>query len=111
MDLVQFHGLNTNVIHIFLLLLGSNKVGKYSIAIPSIDNCLFPPQCRLCTYISFDPGNNEEKSEFHSYISDDNQQRSYDSYGLVPDQDGPFFYTRSHLSALQNCALFFSINF
>ena len=30
--------------------------------------------------------------------------------GLVPAQDGPFFYTRSHLSALQNCALLFSAN-
>ena len=28
---------------------------------------------------------------------------------LVPAQDGPFSYTRSHFSALQNCALFFSI--
>ena len=27
---------------------------------------------------------------------------------LVPDQDGPFFYTRSHFGALQNCALHFS---
>ena len=32
-------------------------------------------------------------------------------YRLVPAQDGPFSYTRSHLSALQNCALLFSINF
>ena len=31
--------------------------------------------------------------------------------GLIPAQDGPFFYTHSHLSALQNCALLFSINF
>ena len=31
--------------------------------------------------------------------------------GLVPTQDGPFFYTRSHLSALQNCAVLFSTNF
>ena len=30
---------------------------------------------------------------------------------LVPAQDGPLSYTRSHLSALQNCALFFSTNF
>ena len=30
---------------------------------------------------------------------------------LVPYQDRPFFYTRSHLSALQNCALLFSTNF
>ena len=30
---------------------------------------------------------------------------------LVPAQDGPFFYTRYHLSALQNCALLFSANF
>ena len=30
---------------------------------------------------------------------------------LVPAQDGPFFYTRSHFSALQNCALLFSIYF
>ena len=30
---------------------------------------------------------------------------------LVPAQDVHFFYTRSHLSALQNCALLFSINF
>ena len=30
---------------------------------------------------------------------------------LVPAQDVQFFYTRSHLSALQNWALLFSINF
>ena len=30
---------------------------------------------------------------------------------LVPAQDVHFFYTRSHLSALQNCALIFSTNF
>ena len=30
---------------------------------------------------------------------------------LVPFQDVHFFYTRSHLSALQNCALLFSTNF
>ena len=29
---------------------------------------------------SFDPGENEEKSEFHSYISDDNEQYSCDSH-------------------------------
>ena len=29
---------------------------------------------------SFDPGNNEEKSEFHSYISDNNEQDACDSY-------------------------------
>ena len=28
--------------------------------------------------------------------------------GLVPAQDVHFFYTRSHLSALENCALVFS---
>ena len=28
--------------------------------------------------------------------------------GLVPAQDVRFFYTRSHLSALENCALVFS---
>ena len=31
--------------------------------------------------------------------------------GLVPAQDVHFFYTRSHFSALQNCALIFSTNF
>ena len=30
---------------------------------------------------------------------------------LVSAQDVPFLYARSHLSALQNCALHFSINF
>ena len=30
---------------------------------------------------------------------------------LVPAQDVHFFYTRSHLSALQNCALIFPTNF
>ena len=29
---------------------------------------------------SIDPGNNEEKYEFHSYISDDNEQDACDSY-------------------------------
>ena len=33
------------------------------------------------------------------------------SYRLVPAQDVHFFYTRSRLSALQKCALLFSINF
>ena len=28
----------------------------------------------------FDPGNNEEKSEFHSYISDDNEKDTRDSH-------------------------------
>ena len=32
------------------------------------------------------------------------------AYWLVPAQDGPFFSTHSHLSALKNCA-FFSTNF
>ena len=35
----------------------------------------------------------------------------YEVIRLVPAQDGPFFYTRSQLRALQNCALLFSINF
>ena len=30
---------------------------------------------------------------------------------LVPAQDGTFFCTRSHLSALQNCVVLFSTNF
>ena len=30
---------------------------------------------------------------------------------LVPAQDGPFFYTLSHFSALQNCVILFSTNF
>ena len=30
---------------------------------------------------------------------------------LVPAQDVHFFYTRSHLSVLQNCAVLFSTNF
>ena len=29
---------------------------------------------------SFDPGNNEEKSEFHSYIIDDNEKDTRDSH-------------------------------
>ena len=33
------------------------------------------------------------------------------SIRLVPAQDGPIFYKCSHLSALQSCALPFSINF
>ena len=36
---------------------------------------------------------------------------SQGAYRLVPAQDRPFFYTRSHFSALQNCAVFFSTNF
>ena len=31
--------------------------------------------------------------------------------GLVPAQDVHYFYTRSHFSALQNCAVLFSTNF
>ena len=30
---------------------------------------------------------------------------------LIPAQDVHFFYTRSHFSAIQNCALIFSTNF
>ena len=37
--------------------------------------------------------------------------RSPWSIRLVPSQDGHFFYTRSHLSALQNCALLLSTKF
>ena len=37
-------------------------------------------------------------------------QRSTCSNRLVPAQDVHFFYTRSHLSALPNCALIFSTN-
>ena len=33
--------------------------------------------------------------------------RLYSGIRLVPAQDVHFFYTRSHLSALQNCALIF----
>ena len=36
---------------------------------------------------------------------------SYFTQWLVPAQDVHFFYTLSHLSALQNCALLFSTNF
>ena len=32
-------------------------------------------------------------------------------FSLVPAQDVHFFYTRSHLSALQNCEVLFSTNF
>ena len=31
--------------------------------------------------------------------------------GRDPAQDVHFFYTRSHFSAIENCALIFSINF
>ena len=41
----------------------------------------------------------------------DQQAIYYGRVRLVPAQDGPFFYTRSHLSALQNCALLSSTNF
>ena len=55
----------------------------------------------------------------HVYVDEANKK---DYYGLkqmkdktrirlVPAQDVPFFYTRSHLSALQNCALLLSTNF
>ena len=33
--------------------------------------------------ISIDTGNNEEKYEFHSYISDDNEQDACDSYSYM----------------------------
>ena len=36
---------------------------------------------------------------------------SYNGIRLVPGQDVHFFYTRSHFSALQNCAVLFSTNF
>ena len=43
MHLVHFHHLYMNEIRIFPFLPGSIEFGKYSTAIPSIDNCLFPP--------------------------------------------------------------------
>ena len=36
----------------YSLLLGSIAMGKHSTAIPSIDNCLFPPQCWIYINIS-----------------------------------------------------------
>ena len=36
-----------------------------------------------CFPTSVDIGNNEEKSEFHSYISDDNEQDACDSYAHI----------------------------
>ena len=39
------------------------------------------------------------------------QEIEDDKECLVPAQDVHFFYTRSHLSALQNCSLIFSTNF
>ena len=49
-----------------------------------------------------------------SYLCRCVMQRTMDSLGhmrLVPAQDLHFFYTLSHLSALQNCALLFSTIF
>ena len=46
-----------------------------------------------------------------SICEHDNNTTLKKNIRLVPPQDGPFFYTRSHLSALQNCALLFSTNF
>ena len=31
----------------------------------------------------FDPGSNEQKSEFHSYISDENEQYAFDSHAQM----------------------------
>ena len=50
----------------------------------------------------------EEQVSEERYTELDEEE---DTIRLVPAQDGPFFYTRSHLSALQNCALLFSTNF
>ena len=49
--------------------------------------------------------NNTKKESYDSSIRDDSG-----IYRLVPAQDFQFFYTHSHLSALQNCALIFSTN-
>ena len=49
---------------------------------------------------------NKPYRELTNYDDDDD-----DDDGLVPAQDGPFFYTCSHLIAFQNCALLFSTNF
>ena len=46
----------------------------------------------------------------HSIILYTKEHWSTHDMWLVPDQDVHFFYTRSHLSALQNCALIFSTN-
>ena len=54
----------------------------------------FPHQCPLFLYVNI-------KSCRHFQHH----------HGLVPAQDGPFFYTRSHFSALHNCAVLFSTNF
>ena len=47
----------------------------------------------------------------HSRRNDSNGGKNDNGIRLVPSQDGPFFYSRSHLSELQNCALIFSTNF
>ena len=44
-------------------------------------------------------------------VSNKSYAESLYNIGLVPAQDGPFFYMHSHLSELQNCASIFSINF
>ena len=51
MHIVHCCHLYMNGIQIFFLLPISIEVGKYSTAIPSIDNCLFLPQCWLCISI------------------------------------------------------------
>ena len=43
--------------------------------------------------------------------TDQTQTKKYTDLRLVPAQDFHFFYTHSHLSALQNSALIFSTNF
>ena len=53
---------------------------------------------------------------YTSYDQFDKLTREFNIYyryciGIVPAQDFHFFYTRSRLSALQSCALFFSTNF
>ena len=40
-----------------------------------------------------------------------NSRLSIEDKRLVPAQDVHFFYTRSHFSAFQNCALILSTNF
>ena len=51
MHLVHCHHFYMTEIQISLFIIGSIEFGKYSTAIPSIGNCLFPPQCWLSIYI------------------------------------------------------------
>ena len=100
------HGLVMSKVDPFLFM------SKNVICVVYVDDCLFLEISQsdidhvMKSYKEDSPNYNWEHSNWKS-VSDflGFSIKTLDN-GLVSAKDGPFFYTRSHLSALQNCALF-----